>query len=296
MKLSHSPVFIILCLISAYSFAECEHPDWKMTTVSTHIVIGELKAPDSSVIETAKSNNERFVDYSLYNPTYIKGENLGDNLTIRHYSFREPSRYYPKLDQIIQLNEKQVIAFLQLERDPEKSNSACDSEAPEFVMYFTRNTSCSVNRFSDKLRNVVSNEVKNQKEIAAKDLSLQFADAQIDKTVRSIIERMLNKDTAIDAYKEMESLGFKAVPYIIKHLNDTRELPVKRITLENKSPKAFEALRHYNVNNVIEVLSAILNQMTGSYFYYLKRGKTDRHQYEIAAWKIWLQHNIELVK
>jgi hypothetical protein len=56
---------------------------------------------------------------------------------------------------------------------------------------------------------------------------------------------------------ELEQLGEDAVPYIVGHLSDFKPLPRKEISLRNKSPDAFEAIRHYGVETVHDALAAI---------------------------------------
>src|SRR5215475_5474831 len=84
--------------------------------------------------------------------------------------------------------------------------------------------------------------------------------------VTSLVNRATNAATEVDAFKSLESLGAAAVPYIVGHLDDVRPLPIKAISLENKTPDAFEGLRHYRPSVVHDALSAILNQITGESF------------------------------
>ena len=84
----------------------------------------------------------------------------------------------------------------------------------------------------------------------------------IDKRVGVLIERMLNPQTEQKAFSDLEALGCPAVPAIIRRMDDRRVLPDPRISLRNKSPQAFEAVRHYGPVQVVDALAAILNQLT----------------------------------
>jgi hypothetical protein len=95
------------------------------------------------------------------------------------------------------------------------------------------------------------------------------------------------------AFADLEALGCSAVPAIIKHIDDRRELPDKNISLRNKSPDAFESMRYYGVERVVDALNTILNQMTGETF-----GWVDAHKDEptkdserakvVRGWRDWL--------
>jgi hypothetical protein len=96
------------------------------------------------------------------------------------------------------------------------------------------------------------------------------------------------------AFADLERLGQPAVPAIIALMDDRRDLAEKRISLENKSPGAFEGLRHYNASKVIDALDAILNQLTGlalgtSYF-----DDSDAARVEaVNAWRVYRHYLLE---
>jgi hypothetical protein len=89
---------------------------------------------------------------------------------------------------------------------------------------------------------------------------------KIDEQVAMLIEKMLYKKTEHQAFSDLEALRCAAVPAIIKRMDDRRNLPDPTISLENKSPDAFEGLRHYGPKKVVDALAAILNQLTGEDF------------------------------
>ncbi|HTX75775.1 MAG TPA: hypothetical protein VMD29_06180, partial [Terracidiphilus sp.] len=91
-------------------------------------------------------------------------------------------------------------------------------------------------------------------------------DAATDKRVSVLIEKMLNEKTEHKAFSDLEALGCPAVPAIIRRMEDRRKLPDPEISLRNKSPDAFEAVRHYGPVEVVDALAAILNQLTGQDF------------------------------
>jgi hypothetical protein len=73
----------------------------------------------------------------------------------------------------------------------------------------------------------------------------QHSFTKIDKRVAALIEKMSDQKTEQQAFKDIESLGCPAVPAIIERMDDRRKLPDPRISVQNKSPDAFEGLQHY---------------------------------------------------
>ena len=111
----------------------------------------------------------------------------------------------------------------------------------------------------------------------------------IDKRVAVLIKRMLNAKTEQKAFSDLEALGCPAVPAIIRLMDDRRVLPDPRISLSNKSPQAFEAVRHYGPVQVVDALAAILNQLTGQDFGFIYNGGTDEERTRtVQGWNKFL--------
>jgi hypothetical protein len=112
----------------------------------------------------------------------------------------------------------------------------------------------------------------------------------IDKHVAVLIENMIEEKTEQRAFSELESLGCSAVPAIIKRMDDRRKLPDPRISLRNKSPDAFEGIRHYGPQVVVDALAAILNQITGRHFGFIYNGATEVERTKtIQGWRDFLK-------
>jgi len=112
---------------------------------------------------------------------------------------------------------------------------------------------------------------------------------RIEKRVAALIEKMLHEKTEQQAFTDLESLGCSAVPAIIQRMDDRRKLPDPRISLRNKSPDAFEGLRHYGPEKVVDALAAILNQITGQDFGFIYNGATDAERNKtVRGWRDFL--------
>ena len=114
--------------------------------------------------------------------------------------------------------------------------------------------------------------------------------AEIDKRVGVLIEKMLKADTEQKAFADLEALGCAAVPAIIRRMDDRRNLPDPHISLRNKSPQAFEGIRHYGPTQVVDALAAILNQLTGQDFGFIYNGATDEERTRtVQGWRKFLE-------
>ena len=121
----------------------------------------------------------------------------------------------------------------------------------------------------------------------------QNSSPAIEKHVAALIEKMVKEKSEERAFADLEALGCPAVPAIIRHMDDRRKLPDTYISLRNKSPDAWESMRYYGVERVVDALNTILNQMTGETF-----GWVDEHKDEptkdserakvVRGWRDWL--------
>ncbi len=135
----------------------------------------------------------------------------------------------------------------------------------------------------------VKSEIQIQRENVEHFAQITTALTPLEQKVKTLIEDMLDARKATMAYKKLEELGIEAVPAIIHNMNDMRDLPVKHIQLENKSSQAWEAIRHYGPQKVIDVLAAILNQITGAIFGEIHNGGVDKERVKAYhGWINWL--------
>ena len=113
------------------------------------------------------------------------------------------------------------------------------------------------------------------------------------ESLESRVSRLVDQTTKSEsaeqkAFNELQSLGDQAVPYLVSHLGDVRSLAVKEISLTNKSPDAFEGVRHYGPSTVHDALAAILNQITGQNFVFVYNGATPQEREENhRKWVEW---------
>jgi hypothetical protein len=90
-------------------------------------------------------------------------------------------------------------------------------------------------------------------------------------------------------FADLEALGPDAVPAIVAQMDDRRPLAIQAISLANKAPDAWERMRHYGPEQIVDALSAILSQMTGENFGEIENGGSDRsRRTAVNAWRIYV--------
>jgi hypothetical protein len=107
-----------------------------------------------------------------------------------------------------------------------------------------------------------------KKKAAARLLAAMGSNTPVDTKVARLLDRLVVRDreevqTAVTA---LVMLGSSAVPAIIRRIDDRREMPVRNIGFENRSPNSFEAVRWPGFVKVIDCLDCVLNDITGESF------------------------------
>ena len=145
---------------------------------------------------------------------------------------------------------------------------------------------------SPELLEQVRNEVATQVVILRECSRLFPPEEQpLHQEVKRLIDATTNKETQAETFSQLIELGFRAVPAIITLMDDRRDLGEHSISLPNRSPYAFEALRHYGPELVVDAMAAILNQMTGQDFGSIHNGGSEQQRQDtINGWRIYLYH------
>ena len=107
-----------------------------------------------------------------------------------------------------------------------------------------------------------------QRKAAGRLLAEMGSNTTIDTKVSRLIDRLVLRDHAqVQAtVTALTMLGQPAVPAIIQHIDDRRNMLVQHIAFENRFVGAFEAVRQYGVIKIVDCLAHVLDDITGESF------------------------------
>ena len=133
----------------------------------------------------------------------------------------------------------------------------------------------------------VHSEVRRQRQI----ISQWRADATLPHHSR--VQRLLSdlprasRERQERIFRELEALGPAAVRAMVAQLDDRRPLAYGQISLTNHSPDAFEGIRHYGPQLVVDALDAILNQITGFGGSIVNGGSERERRHAVEMWRVY---------
>ena len=276
LKLSMLAV-ILLCLSRAHAEAGKPYPFWQLVAKSYLIVEGKIEVPVAAIRKAEQDGDHDFVVVKVVVSKMLKG-----SLKLEEFNFR----YYTDTEQyggvsrkkIISLNGKSVIVFLQ--KVKEKYYLA--AYVPETLQSASAMLAANVQKEADL----------QEKLIQASD---SYADAHVlpkESELQSLVELMIDKRMdpvgAQTVYEAVIALGKKAVPTIIKYMDDRRKLTIPKITLDPWWPDAHEGLVHYGPETVTDVLSVALMALTNEDLTAIYNGGTELERAEaVRIWKIY---------
>jgi len=240
--------------------------------ISQADVIAKAKVDITINQKDLKADSYLSFDASLLE--VYKGKNIPDVISIKDYIYKDMQ--FP----VSKMKNNEIIVFTVDYRHDKYSKCFYfirTLDGPSFMIY------------SEDLVNKINRELKFQREVVKKFLesSEKFPN---EEKIKTLIGNILNPDKAKGAYRKIKTLDKNSIPALIKYMNDRRELPIKHIQLPNKSKNAFEAYRHYSPQQVIDLIAAILNQMTGMSFGSIYNGGQNfQRQRVYHGWIVWLK-------
>jgi hypothetical protein len=252
-------------------------PDWRLVVQADYIVRGRADCAATD-IESAKPGA---MTLGVAVVELIRGEPRGA-LRVGYRLDDDPQHqsYEVNRHALARLCQRPVIAFV--------------ASVPETGELFFVPYAHAVQPDSPALVRWARQEVAQQESLAASvERSLRSAEQPEEVRVMALIERLRDPSSwdhepPLDSQKsatfpqalaELEALGDRAIPAIVKHLDDRRSPGRGSVSFVNHYENAFEGLRHYGVEAMIDVLRALLNQLTGEFFA------------DPKGWRIWLGHS-----
>ena len=260
-----------------YNFSAIPQKSLWLDVAKSQFVIAGTFQVDTIKLKEILETESGYLNFTLSIDSVLKGDLQSKELSFTKYIEKPLSSNDSNL---FLLNGKKSIDFF-------IENPANDG--PLFMLGNIGNS--LISKTEDTIK-VIANEVKRQQEIT--DDKTFFSICPNDKNsarVKELIADMHNGTKANDAYIELEKMGFNAVPGMICQMDDRREIAQKHISLENNYPDAWEAYRHYSPKVVVDVLEAILNQITGQSFGFIENGGTEEERANtVRGWRTYLWH------
>lgn len=195
-----------------------------------------------------------------------------------------------EIEQTIELNgiserfgNMEVIAFL-VHIQNERTNG----------FYLIDSSPTSVMPLNELQLNLVRKEILNQKLIneSYPNLSISKPD-KLDITVKQLLNGLTNSDTQEDCWMKLLNMDSKAIPALIRAMDDKRALPSGDFSsFSRKSFSVHDDHFHYSPQIIQDAVSIILNKLTRISFHTTMNGGTAKERkLDLSGWRVWLYYN-----
>jgi hypothetical protein len=235
--------------------------------------VGKMDVPKERLLAESRKAAPDYLEIPTHIDEVLKGGRT-DASTVRFYPKDAP--YKPSNEAVLSLAGAPAVLFL----------TRVD-EGP-VGLYFAGYSPESLEVATERTVGAVRTETARQQDILRSwrpDTTLpRFSE------VHALIASLgrVNGEDQQRVFNRLEALGKEAVPAIIAQMDDRRALRTAAISLANHSPDAFESVRHYGPEQVVDGLDAVLNQITGQSFGSIMNGGSDRQRdAAIAGWRVY---------
>ncbi|MBP7860820.1 hypothetical protein KA183_03990 [bacterium] len=199
-----------------------------------------------------------------------------------------------EIEQTIELNgiserfgNMEVIAFL-----VHIQNERTDG------FYLVDSSPTSVLPLNELQLNLVRKEILNQKLINENYPNLSISKPEkLDITVKQLLNGLVNSDTQEDCWMKLLNMDSKAIPALIRAMNDKRALRPGDFNSFSRKRKSFfyDDHFHYSPQVVQDAVSILLNQLTRISFHTTMNGGTaEERKLDLSGWRAWLYYNKQL--
>jgi len=250
--------------------------DAKLATLiaaSDLVLVGRMNVPKQRLINEARKPSPEYLDIPIQVEGVVKGDSVG-SATVRFYP--QDAAYKPSNEVVLGLAGEPAVLFLTRVDDGPVG------------LYFAGYTPSALTRATDLTVAAVRAEASRQTRITASwraDTTMpRFAE------VRALVARLgrVSGDQQQRVFDRLEALGPAAVPAIVSQMDDRRALRTQAISLANRAPDAFEGMRHYGPEQVVDGLDAVLTQITGQSFGSIGNGGSSRQRAAtVAGWRVY---------
>jgi hypothetical protein len=237
------------------------------------ILIGRLDVPADALRTAIRNSSKEYLEAPVSEARWLKGEPDPGELVVKIYS--EPTPYYPPAQALLDLSGKPSLIFLQ--RVDYRGAASHYLNGPEALQAATPSAVAAVEA-----------ELARQ----ARLLGRWKPSSRVPHygEIRVLMKELSNASRARQAaiFRKLEKLGHRAVPALIAQLDDRRRLAHPEISLVNHSPDAFEGIRHYGPERVVDAIDAILNQITGTGGSIVNGGSERERRNAVSSWRVYI--------
>jgi hypothetical protein len=256
-----------------------QYDEWKLVTQSDLILKARLTVPVDAIREAMRTGNHSYLTFRATVTGVLKGLPTLPTVHVRVYT--APAAYAPSPQAVINRHQKDALLFLVRSDDPAVAG-----------LHFAGSTPKALDTIDPKVIKAVLAEVQNQRRILNTFQASRTAQPDTyHQTVKALIEKMLHERTEAAAFQKLEQMGQAAVPSMIRLMDDRRLLPIPQISLENRSPNAFEGIAHYGPKLVVDAMAVLLEAMSGESFGTIANGGSERERAAtVDSWRIYLYY------
>lgn len=242
-----------------------------MIAWSDAIIVATLRIPAEQLRTAMKGGSHRYIDIPLSDVRLLKGTGPTIGLTLAHYS--KDIAGSPNTATLMRRDAKPSLLFL-----------VSANEGPK-KLYFSRSSEALQNASDARLK-AARTELRRQQLIQQLPVNPTLPHAKLVHRLLAGLHRARRaRQDAI--FRQLEALGRAGVPAIIAQMDDRRPLATTAISLRNNFPNAFEGIRHYRPERVVDALDAILNQLTGEGASIVNGGSDAQRSNAVAAWHVY---------
>ena len=244
----------------------------RLVSESDLIVIAAPNVPGARMRTAMKEDSPDYIDVPLREASFLKGVETTANLVVRVYP--KKTTYAPPPDALLEHAGKPSLLFL----------TRVD-EGP-IGIYLTHSIDALQDASPARMEPVKA-EVRRQQALSGSPAS-NVALPHLNE-VRDLLAKLpqATPEEQQAVFQKLEGLGRDGVPAIIALMDDRTPLAHPHISLVNHAPDAFEGLRHYGPELVVDALDAILNQITGFGGSVVNGGSERERQSAVSAWRVY---------
>jgi hypothetical protein len=244
----------------------------RLVSASDLIVVANPDVPVARLKAAMLEKSPDYVEVPLMQPSVLKGGQDAATLTVKVYP--KTTAYAPSPKALLERAGKPTLIFLtHVDQGPVGNYLPHSLEA---VQDASASSLAAVNA-----------EVRRQDAVIHNwkpDPSFPYF-KQVHRLLAELPEASSERQAAI--FESLEKLGPDGVPAIIAQMDDRRPLAHRRISLVNYDPNAFEGIRHYGPELVVDALDAILNQVTGVAGSIVNGGSERERRNAVSAWRVY---------